>query len=455
MKIIDSAAEASEDDNELHRVLTDTCGIDDSPWGTLNRQLDKLFGADTRENGHLRYIRRGEHGMSFVAEHLAGLNWKSGDYPLELVELKLQRIVDELEYLCAKGAEVEAAKPKQPVKKRPNPAVEKAADGISFTAASGLVSAAGSKLTSSAQLPFTADTGRVVNDKYRKQIHLSKQLASFGCILRFGKHTASTIAMFAAPTQVDAGMHYHRSIPPSRHLTGQRHEHINGRGKPSLNPSNIASTRLRPHMENSTEIDAIWGSVSQSVLETEKRRPAGWNILAWLVVTMCILGATAMALQAITTSRWLRILYSAARGDSTPEEIAEESFQRIHNLTTLAELLLVTNNAIANDLPLLRYLESQLQSSNSVCVAFPRDDGLESAVIYLVCNSAIILEFAITGSAAELTALNASLAISGPLLVLAPVTLGAAKGLDHLAWRGAKPAEADQRVSLRSGLGPG
>ncbi|KAJ6540660.1 hypothetical protein B0H19DRAFT_1078060 [Mycena capillaripes] len=97
----DSVAEASEDDNELHRVLTDTCDIDDSSWGTLNRQLDKLFGADTRENGRFKYIRR---------------------------ELKLQRIVDELEYLCAKGAEVKAAKSKQPIKKRPNPVVEKAAD---------------------------------------------------------------------------------------------------------------------------------------------------------------------------------------------------------------------------------------------------------------------------------------------------------------------------------------
>jgi hypothetical protein len=31
----DSVAEASEDDNELHRVLTETSGIEDSPGGTL------------------------------------------------------------------------------------------------------------------------------------------------------------------------------------------------------------------------------------------------------------------------------------------------------------------------------------------------------------------------------------------------------------------------------------
>ncbi|KAJ7926639.1 hypothetical protein B0H13DRAFT_2313356 [Mycena leptocephala] len=35
--LLDSVTEASGDDNELHRVLTDTSGIDDSPWGTLNR----------------------------------------------------------------------------------------------------------------------------------------------------------------------------------------------------------------------------------------------------------------------------------------------------------------------------------------------------------------------------------------------------------------------------------
>ncbi|KAJ7891826.1 hypothetical protein B0H14DRAFT_2560530 [Mycena olivaceomarginata] len=80
----DSVKEASTDDNELHC----TSGIDDSPWGALNCQLDKLFGVDTREDGRLKHIHRGEHGMSFVASHLAGLDW-----------IKLQRVVDEMEYL--------------------------------------------------------------------------------------------------------------------------------------------------------------------------------------------------------------------------------------------------------------------------------------------------------------------------------------------------------------------
>ncbi|KAF7372111.1 Eukaryotic translation initiation factor 3 [Mycena venus] len=111
----DSVAEASEDDNELHRVLTETSGIEDSPWGTLNRQLDKLFGTDSRENGRLKYIRR---------------------VSSELVEIKLQRIMDELQYLCNTNAEVETAlKPKQPPKKRLEPVVEKAADNNSTAAA--------------------------------------------------------------------------------------------------------------------------------------------------------------------------------------------------------------------------------------------------------------------------------------------------------------------------------
>lgn len=91
--------EASTDDNELHGTLTNTSAIEDSPWGALNRQLDKLFGVDTREDGRLKHIRRGKYGMSFVATHLAGLDWKSGKYPLDLVGIKLQRIVDEMEYL--------------------------------------------------------------------------------------------------------------------------------------------------------------------------------------------------------------------------------------------------------------------------------------------------------------------------------------------------------------------
>jgi hypothetical protein len=49
-------------------MSTNTSGIDDSPWGVLNCQLNKLFGVDTREDGGLKHIRRGEHGMSFVAE---------------------------------------------------------------------------------------------------------------------------------------------------------------------------------------------------------------------------------------------------------------------------------------------------------------------------------------------------------------------------------------------------
>jgi hypothetical protein len=54
---------------------------------------------DTCEDGGLKHICRGEHGMSFVATHLTGLDWKSGKYPLDLVGIKLQRIVDEMEYL--------------------------------------------------------------------------------------------------------------------------------------------------------------------------------------------------------------------------------------------------------------------------------------------------------------------------------------------------------------------
>ncbi|KAF8217568.1 hypothetical protein K438DRAFT_2037066 [Mycena galopus ATCC 62051] len=136
----DSVKEASTDDNELH-LLTNTSGIQGSPWGTLNRQLDKLFGVDTLEDGGLKHIRRGEHGMYFVATHLAGLDWKSGKYPLDLVELKLQRIVEEMEYfyLSATSAEIEAAQPlkaKQPMQKRPDATGGKGPDKSTETVAS-------------------------------------------------------------------------------------------------------------------------------------------------------------------------------------------------------------------------------------------------------------------------------------------------------------------------------
>ncbi|KAJ7785405.1 hypothetical protein B0H14DRAFT_2630618 [Mycena olivaceomarginata] len=91
------------------------------PGARSTANSNKLFGVDTREDGRLKHIRRGEHGMSFVASHLAGLDWKSGKYPLDLVGIKLQRVVNEMEYLCAAGTEIEAAqpsKPKQLMKKR-------------------------------------------------------------------------------------------------------------------------------------------------------------------------------------------------------------------------------------------------------------------------------------------------------------------------------------------------
>ncbi|KAK6966423.1 eukaryotic translation initiation factor 3 [Favolaschia claudopus] len=114
----DSVKEATPDDNDLHRILTEVAGIEDSPWGSLNRKLDALFGSDKRENGRLVHIRRGSRGMSFLATYLAAVDWKSPEYPVDLAEIKVQRIVDEMEFLCGENAI-------QPSKKRSGVATSK------------------------------------------------------------------------------------------------------------------------------------------------------------------------------------------------------------------------------------------------------------------------------------------------------------------------------------------
>ncbi|KAK6987996.1 hypothetical protein R3P38DRAFT_2573971, partial [Favolaschia claudopus] len=91
--------EASPEDNKIHHTLTKLAGIDNSVWGSFNRKFDILFGEDVRVNGRLKYVRRGEQGMTLVADYLSGLDWKSSHYIVDLALPKLERIVAEMQYL--------------------------------------------------------------------------------------------------------------------------------------------------------------------------------------------------------------------------------------------------------------------------------------------------------------------------------------------------------------------
>ncbi|KAI9448642.1 hypothetical protein F5148DRAFT_1153436 [Russula earlei] len=71
----------------------------DIPPETFNHRFDALFGEDCWDpGGHLHYIRQGKLGMGLVISYLLKIHW-THDFPLDLVELKLQHLIDELRHL--------------------------------------------------------------------------------------------------------------------------------------------------------------------------------------------------------------------------------------------------------------------------------------------------------------------------------------------------------------------
>jgi hypothetical protein len=92
----DAVPKGSKDD-KIWSVLNTKEG--DTPHETFNRRFDALFGEDCRDpGGRLHHIRQGKLGMGLVISYLSKLNWTK-DFPLDLVELKLQRLADELKHL--------------------------------------------------------------------------------------------------------------------------------------------------------------------------------------------------------------------------------------------------------------------------------------------------------------------------------------------------------------------
>lgn len=70
----------------------------DTAHETFNRRFDALFGEDCRDSaGRLQYIRNGKLGMGLVCAYLSKCDWSDG-FPLDLVEIKLQRVLSELKY---------------------------------------------------------------------------------------------------------------------------------------------------------------------------------------------------------------------------------------------------------------------------------------------------------------------------------------------------------------------
>ena len=92
----DSVPKGSKDDKIWSVMNSDEL---DTPHETFNRRFDAMFAEDCRDSdGHLHYVRQGKFGMGLVVSYLSKINWTTG-FPLDLVELKLQRLITELKTL--------------------------------------------------------------------------------------------------------------------------------------------------------------------------------------------------------------------------------------------------------------------------------------------------------------------------------------------------------------------
>ena len=90
----DAIPKGSKDD-KIWSVMNTAEG--DVPHETFNRRFDALFGEDCRDSsGHLHHVRQGKLGMGLVISYLSKIDWTG--FPLDLVELKLQRLIAELRH---------------------------------------------------------------------------------------------------------------------------------------------------------------------------------------------------------------------------------------------------------------------------------------------------------------------------------------------------------------------
>jgi hypothetical protein len=91
----DSVPKGTKDVKIWSVMNTDECN---TPHETFNRRFDAMFGEDCRDsNGRLHHLRQGKVGINLVVSYLSKINWTS--VPLDLAEIKLQRLITELKLL--------------------------------------------------------------------------------------------------------------------------------------------------------------------------------------------------------------------------------------------------------------------------------------------------------------------------------------------------------------------
>jgi hypothetical protein len=83
-------------DDKIWAVMNSDDGK--TPHETFNKRFDAMFGEDCRDShGCLHHVRRGKLGIGLVCSYLTKLDWT--DFPLDLAEIKLQRLLVELKHL--------------------------------------------------------------------------------------------------------------------------------------------------------------------------------------------------------------------------------------------------------------------------------------------------------------------------------------------------------------------
>ena len=84
-------------DNKIYSVMNTNEG--NNPHEAFNRWFNALFGEDCHDSsGCLRHLRQGKLRMGLIISYLSKIDWTK-DFPLDLVEIKLQPVVDELKHL--------------------------------------------------------------------------------------------------------------------------------------------------------------------------------------------------------------------------------------------------------------------------------------------------------------------------------------------------------------------
>jgi hypothetical protein len=88
-------------DKIWNMMKVDEC---DTAHKTFNMRFDTMFGENCQDSGgHLHHISRGKFGLGCVYSYLAKIDW-SNDFPLDLVEIKLQCLLTELRHIwCMAG----------------------------------------------------------------------------------------------------------------------------------------------------------------------------------------------------------------------------------------------------------------------------------------------------------------------------------------------------------------